>query len=107
MALPNSETVEHTMAAISWVAITLSGIVGFVAFLASDFATDQLMSFLEWWKILQTERTKLNELKLFALVNRLHAGKKDRYIFVTMSSQIIVAIVSAGIASVVFVLLES
>ncbi len=48
------------MAAIFWLAI-LSGIVGFTVFIASHFATDILVSFLERWKILQIERTKRNE----------------------------------------------
>jgi len=58
---------------------------------------------------LRFKRARLNELKLFTLVTRLHAGKRDRYIFLTMSSQIVAvnAIVSAGIAAVVFVSLES
>ena len=97
------------MTAILWLAITLGGIVGFIAFIAPDLATHQVMYFLAKWKSLQFERAKLNELKLFALVRRLHAGKRDRYIFLTMSSQIVAvnAIVSAGIAAIVFVSLES
>ena len=71
------------------IAITLGGIVGFLAFLAPDFATDKLMSFLERWQRLQTERAKLNELKLFALVSRIHIGKRDKYIFFTMSLRIV------------------
>ncbi len=101
--------VAQTMTAIFWLAITLGGIVGFIAFTASDFATHQVVYFLARWKSLQFERAKLNELKLFALVSRLHAGKRDRYIFLTMSSQIVavIAIFSAGIAVIVFVSLES
>jgi hypothetical protein len=97
------------MTAILWLAITLGGIVGFIAFIAPDFATRQLVFFLAKWKSLQFERAKLNELKLFALISRLHAGKRDRYIFLRMGSQIAaaVAIFSAGIAALVFVLLES
>ncbi len=98
------------MTAILWLAITLGGIVGFIVFIASDFATHQVVYFLaKKWKSLQFERAKLNELKLFALVNRLHAGKRDRYIFLTMSSQIVavIAIFSAGIAVIVFISLES
>jgi uncharacterized membrane protein YdbT with pleckstrin-like domain len=43
------------------------------------------------------------------VVSRLHAGKRDRYIFLTMSSQIVavIAIFSAGISVIVFVSLES
>jgi len=101
--------VVQTMTAIFWLAITLGGIVGFIAFIASDFATHQVVYFLAKWKSLKFERAKLNELKLFALVSRLHAGKRDRYIFLTMSSQIVavIAIFSAGIAVIVFVSLES
>ena len=97
------------MTAILWLAITLGGIVGFIVFITSDFATHQVVYFLARWKSLQFERAKLNELKLFALVNRLHAGKRDRYIFLTMSSQIVavIAIFSVGIAVMVFVSLES
>jgi hypothetical protein len=97
------------MTAIFWLAIILGGIFGFVAFIAPDLATHQVVYFLAKWKALQRERAKLNELKLFALVSRLHAGKRDRYIFLTMSSQIVavIAIVSAGISVIVFVLLES
>ena len=101
--------VAQTMTAIFWLAITLGGIVGFIAFTASDFATHQVVYFLARWKSLQFERAKLNELKLFALVSRLHAGKRDRYIFLTMSSQVVavIAIFSVGIAVMVFVSLES
>ena len=97
------------MAAIFWSAITLCGIVGFIAFIAPDFATRQWVFCLAKWKTLQFKRARLNELKLFTLVTRLHAGKRDIYIFLTMSSQIVAvnAIVSAGIAAVVFVSLES
>jgi hypothetical protein len=104
----NSETVAHAMAVIFWVAITLSGIVGFIVFIAPHFVTDKLISFLERWRLLQNERIKLNELKLFALVTRLHTGKRDRYIFFTISSQIvgIVAILGAAVAVLGFLLLE-
>jgi hypothetical protein len=97
------------MTAIFWLAIILGGTVGFVAFIAPDLATNQVVYFVAKWKALQCERAKLNELKLFALVSRLHAGKRDRYIFLTMSSQIVavIAIFSAGISVIVFVLLES
>jgi hypothetical protein len=84
------------MAAIFWLAIAFSGVVGFIAFLASEFATDKLMSFLERWKLLQNERTKRNELRLFALISRLHAGKRDRYIFFAVRSQIAVAVAIFG-----------
>ncbi len=97
------------MTAILWVAITLGGIVGFIAFIAPDLATHQVVYFLAKWKASQFERAKLNELKLFALVSRLRAGKRDRYIFFMMSSQIVavIAIFSVGIAVMVFVSLES
>jgi hypothetical protein len=97
------------MTAILWLAVTLGGIVGFIAFIAPDFATRQLVFCLAKWKALQFKRAKLNELKLFALISRLHAGKRDRHIFLTMSSQIVavIAIVSEGIAALVFVSLES
>jgi len=107
--VPKKVAVAQTMTAIFWLAITLGGIVGFIAFIASDFATHQVLYFLAKWKSLKFERAKLNELKLFALVSRLHSGKRDRYIFLTMSSQIVavIAIFSAGIAVIVFVSLES
>ncbi len=107
--MPKKVAVAQTMTAIFWLAITLGGIVGFIAFIASDFATHQVLYFLAKWKSLKFERAKLNELKLFALVSRLHSGKRDRYIFLTMSSQIVavIAIFSAGIAVIVFVSLES
>jgi hypothetical protein len=107
--VPKKVAVAQTMTAIFWLAITLGGIVGFIAFIASDFATHQVVYFLAQWKSLQFERAKLNELKLFALVSRLRAGKRDRYIFLMMSSQIVavIAIFSAGIAVIVFVSLES
>jgi hypothetical protein len=98
------------MTAIFWLAITLGGTVGFIAFIASDFATHQVVYFLAKWKSLQFERAKLNELKLFELVSRLHASKKERYNFLTMSSQIVavIEILSAGMAVIVFfVSLES
>ena len=97
------------MTAILWLAITLGRIVGFIASIAPDLATHQVVYFLAKWKASQFERAKLNELKLFALVRRLHAGKRDRYIFLTMSSQIVadIAIFSAGIAVIVFISLES
>ncbi len=101
--------VAQAMTAIFWLAITLCGIVGFIAFIAPDFATRQWVFCLAKWQTLRFKRARLNELKLFTLVTRLHAGKRDRYIFLTMSSQIVAvnAIVSAGIAAVVFVSLES
>jgi hypothetical protein len=84
------------------------GIVGFIASIAPDFATRQLVFFLAKWKSLQFERAKLNELKLFALISRIHAGKRDRYIFLQMGSQIAaVAIFSVGIPALVFFLLKS
>ena len=97
------------MTAIFWLAIILGGTVGFIAFIAPDLATHQVVYFLAKWKALQFERAKLNELKLFALVSRLHAGKRDRYIFLTMSSQIVavIAIFGAGISLIVFGSLES
>src|SRR6266568_3254991 len=60
-------------------------------------------------EIITVRASQVNELKLFALVSRLHAGKRDRYIFLTMSSQIVavIAMFSAGIAVIVFVSLES
>ncbi len=96
------------MAAIFWLAI-LSGIVGFTVFIASHFATDILVSFLERWKILQIERTKRNELKLFALVSQLHTRQKNRYIFFTTSSQIvgIIAIFGVIISIASFFLLDA
>jgi hypothetical protein len=77
--------------------------------IAPDFATRQLVFFLAKWKSLQFERAKLNELKLFALISRIHAGKRDRYIFLQMRSQIAaaVAIFSVGIPALVFFLLKS
>ena len=91
-----------------WLAIILCGIVGFIVFVASDFATRTFVFFLLKWKSAQLARSKLRELSLFKLVTRLHARKRDRYIFLTMSSQIVaaLAIVSAGIAAFIFVLLE-
>ena len=96
------------MAAIFWLAI-LSGIVGFTVFIASLFATDILVSFLERWKILQIEQTKRNELKLFALVSQLHTRQKDRYIFFTTRSQIvgIIAIFGVIISIASFFLLDA
>jgi len=96
------------MSVLFLIAITLGGIVGFLAFLAPDFATGKLMSFLERWQRLQTERAKLNELKLFALVSRIHIGKRDKYIFFTMSLRIvgIVAIFGALLAIIGFLWLE-
>src|SRR5213595_97074 len=84
------------MAAIFWLAITFSGVVGFIAFLASEFVVDKLMSFLERWKLLQNERTNGDEFRLFALISRLHAGKRDRYIFFAVRSQIAVAVAIFG-----------
>jgi hypothetical protein len=78
------------------VAIILFGTVGFIAFIAPDLATHQVAYFLANWKALQFERAKLNELKLFALVSRLHAGKRDRYFFLTMSSQIVAVIATSA-----------
>ena len=97
------------MTSIVWLAIALCGIVGFIAFIAPDFATRQCVFCLAKWKSLQLERARLNQLKLFRLVARLHAGKRDRYIFVIMSSQIAlaIAIVSMGLAGIVFSLLKS
>jgi hypothetical protein len=88
---------------------SICGIVGLLAFVAPDFATRQLVFCLAKWKSLQIKRARLNDLKLFALVTRLHARKRDRYIFVIMSSQIVaaIAIVNVGIASLVCGLLES
>jgi hypothetical protein len=96
------------MTAIFWLAITLCGIVGFIAFSAPDLATHQLLFCLAKWKSRRLARVKVKELNLFKLVTRLHARKRDRYIFVTMSSQIVatLAIVSAGIGVFAFVLLE-
>src|SRR5262249_20633534 len=97
------------MTSIFWLTIALCGIVGLIAFTAPDFATRQCVFCLAKWNSLQLERTRLKQLKLFRLVARLHAGKRDRYIFVTMSSQIgtAIALVSAGIAALVFSFLES
>ena len=83
--------------------------------MVSSLLSPQTLLLIKWvyflakCKSLQFERAKLNELKLFALVRRLHAGKRDRYIFLTMSSQIVavIAIFSAGIAVIVFISLES
>ena len=96
-----------TMTAIFWLVVTLGGMVGFVVFIAPDFATRQSVSFLAKWRSLRRERTKLKELRLFALISRIHAHRRDRYIFVTMSSQIVaaIAIMGAGIAAIFFVLL--
>ncbi len=96
-----------TMTAIFWLVVTLGGMVGFAVFIAPDFATRQSVSFLAKWRSLRRERTKLKELRLFALISRIHAHRRDRYIFVTMSSQIVaaIAIVGAGIAAIFFVLL--
>ncbi len=96
------------MAALFWLAI-ISGIVGFTVFIASHFATDILVSFLERWKILQIERIKRNELKLFALVSQLHTRQKDRYIFFTTRSQIvgIIAIFGVIISIASFFLLDA
>jgi hypothetical protein len=95
------------MTAIFWLIVTLGGMVGFVVFIAPDFATRQSVSFLTKWRSLRRERAKLKELRLFALISRIHTHRRDRYIFVTMSSQIVaaVAIVGAGIAAIFFVLL--
>ena len=97
------------MAAILWLAATLGGIVGFFVFIAPGFATRQLVLCLAKWQSLQLQRAKLQQLKLFMLITRLHAGKRDRYIFLTMSLRIVagIAIISVGIGVIVFVLLES
>ena len=60
-------------------------------------------------EIITVRASQAKRIELFALVNRLHAGKRDRYIFLTMSSQIVavIAIFSAGIAVIVFISLES
>ena len=96
------------MAVIFWLAITLSGIVGFVVFFASHFVTDKVTFLIERWKKLQTKRAELNELKLFTLVTRLHTGKRDRYIFFAMRIQIagIIAIFGSCIAVLGFLLFE-
>jgi hypothetical protein len=96
-----------TMTAIFWLVVTLGGMIGFVVFIAPDFATRQSVSFLAKWRSLRRERAKLKELRLFALISRIHTHRRDRYIFVTMSSQIVaaIAIVGAGIAAIFFVLL--
>jgi hypothetical protein len=97
------------MAGIFWLAITLCGFVGFTVFIAPDFATRSWVFCLAKWKSLQLKRARLNELNLFALITRLHAAKRDRYIFLIMSSQLAaaVAILGAGIAAAVFGFLES
>ena len=64
------------MTAIFWLATTLAGIVGFIVFIAPDFATRQLVLCLAKWKSLQLQRAKLNELKLFTLVTRLHVVRE-------------------------------
>jgi hypothetical protein len=96
------------MMVIFWLAIILCGIVGFIVFVAPDFATRISVAGLIKWKSAQFASGKLKELRLFKLITRLHARKRDRYIFVTMSSQIAAAlvIVSAGIAVFAFLLLE-
>jgi hypothetical protein len=76
------------MAGIFWLAITLCGFVGFTVFIAPDFATRSWVFCLAKWKSLQLKRARLNELNLFALITRLHAAKRDRYIFLIMSSQL-------------------
>jgi uncharacterized membrane protein len=96
------------MTVIFWLAMALCGIVGLLAFVAPEFATRQVLFCLAKWKSSQFKGAKVNQLKLFALISQLHAGKRDRYIFLTMSAQVaaVMAIVGAGIAVLVFVLLE-
>src|SRR5215510_11977936 len=96
------------MTALFWLAIALCGIVGFIVFVAPDFATRISVFCLIKWKSAQLAQNKLRDLRLFKLVTRLHVHKRDRYIFVTMCSQIAAAmvIVSAGIAVLAYVLLE-
>jgi hypothetical protein len=93
------------MAAMFLLVVTLGGMVGFIIFIAPDFATRQSVSFLAKWRLLRRERAKLKELRLFALISRIHTYRRDRYIFLTMSSQIVaaIAIMGAGIAAVFFV----
>ena len=64
------------MTAILWFAVALCGIVGFVAFIAPEFATQQSVFLFAKWAALRTEQAKQRDLQLFALVSRLHAGKE-------------------------------
>jgi hypothetical protein len=71
-------------------------------FIAPDFATRQSVSFLAKWRSLRRERAKLKELRLFALISRIHTHRRNRYIFVTMSSQIVAAIAIVARVSLLY-----
>jgi hypothetical protein len=91
------------MTVMLWLPVILFGILGFTTFVAPGFVTRQVAFFLTKLNAVKLERVKRKDLKLFALITRLHAGKRDRFIFKRMVLQIAASISIAG-ASAAFVL---